>query len=58
MLLWRMCIRGAPAECLVSSIAVPAGKIQITVERGKEYVPLVREIAGSDGETIEVEDVE
>jgi len=25
MLLWRMTIRGAPAECLVSSIAVPAG---------------------------------
>jgi len=25
MLLWRMSIRGAPAQCLVSSIAVPAG---------------------------------
>lgn len=34
---------------------VPAGKFTITVERGKEYLPLTQEFTAGDGETVEIE---
>ncbi len=33
---------------------IPAGKFTVTVERGKEYVPLIKEFTGTDGETVDI----